>query len=106
MDKKPGTNWYFIGCKPESDACSLCGAHAEVIHSMERYQSGETSVPRHTVCLECAEELARDADKGLPTWAESITKRGGLGYQGWTSRWHWEDFNGPWEPVAMGVSRG
>ena len=96
--QKPGNSWYFIGCKPKTDAtCDHCETDAEIIHSLELHGTGQTQVPRMSVCLKCAEELVGTADKGLPTWAESVTKRGGLGHQGWTSRWHWEDFNGPWE---------
>jgi hypothetical protein len=97
MQKPVKNSWYFMGCKPESDAtCGQCNADAEVIHSLELHGTGQPQIPHARVCLECAEELVREIDKGLPTWAESITKQGGLGYQGWTSRWHWEDFNGPW----------
>lgn len=97
-EQKPGKeSWYFIGCKPESDAeCGECGAPSQVIHSLELHGTGQPHIPNACVCLKCAEELVGDADKGLPTWAESISKRGGLGFQGWTSRWHWEDYNGPW----------
>lgn len=101
MDRKK--NWYFVGCKPQSDvvaACQHCGANTEIIHSLELH------VAHSHVCLKCAEELVRDADKGLPTWADSTAKRGGLGYQGWASRWHWEDYNGPWNPVDVGAVRG
>lgn len=104
--QKPGKGWYFVGCKPEPEACEECGADAEILHSLELHGTGLPDIPRKRVCLECAEGLVRDADRGLPTWAEGKSKRGGLGYQGWTSRWHWEDVNGPWEPVDTGVSRG
>jgi hypothetical protein len=105
--QKPGKeSWYFVGCKPKSDATCQCGERAAIIHSLELHATGQPNIPRAEVCLDCAEELVRAADKGLPTWCESTTGRGGLGYQGWTSRWHWEDYNGPWEPVAVGVRRG
>ena len=98
--------WYFIGCKPQSVACEHCKEHAEITHSLDLHGSGEPQTPRAAVCLRCAEELVRTADKGLPTWADSTARRGGLGYQGWTSRWHWEDGNGPWAPVDVGACRG
>jgi hypothetical protein len=104
--QKPGKAWYFIGCKPQSVVCDYCKESTEIAHSLELHNSGEPQVPRGHACLKCAEELVRNSDKGLPTWAESITKRGGMGYQGWTSRWHWEDRNGPWEPVDVGAARG
>jgi hypothetical protein len=104
--QKPDNKWYFIGCKPQSVACEHCGGNTETIHSLELHEAGEPQIPRCNVCGICAEELVRDSDKGLPTWAESITKRGGMGHQGWTSRWHWEDCNGPWEPVDAGAARG
>jgi hypothetical protein len=105
MEQKPENAWYFVGCKPKSAECD-CGADTKILHTVELHGSGKPTIPRKHVCLECAEELVREADKGLPAWAHSVTKRGGLGYQGWTSRWHWEDRNGPWEPVDVGASRG
>ncbi len=94
-------NWYFVGCKPEANAkCEQCGADAKIVHSLEQ------QISRTHVCLECAESLVRDMDKGFPSWAEGKSKHGGLGHQGWTSRWHWEDFNGPWESIDVGVRRG
>jgi hypothetical protein len=79
---------------------------AEILHSIELHGTGQPRIPRMHTCLKCAEELVRAADKGLPTWAEGKSKRGGLGFEGWTSRWHWEDYNGPWEPVDVGAHRG
>lgn len=105
MDMKPANNWYFVGCKPQSEACEHCEAKTEIVHSLELHK-GHSQISRTHGCLECAEKLVRDADKGLPTWADSTAKHGGLGYQGWTSRWHWEDYNGPWEPIDVGICRG
>ena len=104
--QKPGNSWYFVGCKPQAGACEQCGSKAGIVHSLELHGTGGPQIPRKHVCLECAEKLVRDADMGLPTWAEGKSRHGGLGHQGWTSRWHWEDFNGPWEPVDTGVRRG
>lgn len=102
--QKPG-HWYFIGCKPKQGTCEHCSTVAKTTHSLELHEPGALSVPAH-VCLECAESLVRAADKGLPTWAEGISMRGGLGIEGWTSRWHWEDYNGPWTPIDVGAHRG
>jgi hypothetical protein len=99
------TSWYFIGGKPQQKVCDHCGVETKILHSLELHGRENPQTPQARVCLECAEVLVRDADRGLPTWAESISKRGGLGFEGWTSRWHWEDFNGPWEPVEVGARR-
>lgn len=107
-NQKPGLkNWYFIGCKPSDSKCEHCGSSPtgqRAIHSLELHDCGQTQ--RIRVCLKCAEKLVREADEGLPTWADSKTAHGGLGFEGWTSRWHWEDYNGPWEPVDTGSCRG
>lgn len=99
MDKKPGTNnWYFVGCKPSNVTCEQCGsspAGRRAIHSLELHERKQTQTTH--VCLQCAEKLVRKADKGLPTWADSETAHGGRGIEGWTSRWHWEDYLGTWE---------
>jgi hypothetical protein len=92
MDRKK--LWYFVGCKPSDLTCEHCKSRPtgrRAIHTLELHVRMQTRV-----CLQCAEDLVRKADKGLPTWADSKTAYGGLGFEGWTSRWHWEDYNGTW----------
>jgi hypothetical protein len=95
--KPDAKSWYFIGCKPSASNCEHCGKSAadHIIHTLELHKSGQKQ--RTQACLQCAEKLVRKADKGLPTWAHSQSICGGMGFEGWTSRWHWEDCNGMWE---------
>lgn len=90
----------FVGCKPKPEkVCEKCGKKPGVIHTLATDSRTDLFLPvlhmasrRVEVCLECAESLVCRADKGMPTWAESHSLDGGLGIDGWTSRWHAEEW--------------
>lgn len=90
----------FVGCKPAPEqVCEKCGKKPGVIHTLATDSRTDVFLPalhmmteRLDVCLECAESLVSRTDKGMPTWAESRSRDGGLGADGWTSRWHAEEW--------------
>jgi len=90
----------FVGCKPApKKLCEKCGKKPGVIHTLATDTRKHVFLPvlqmrneRLHVCLECAESLVHRADKGMPTWAENRSLDGGLGADGWTSRWHAEEW--------------
>ncbi len=91
----------FVGCKPAPEKiCEKCGKNSGIIHTLATDTRADSTLPvlhmmseRLEVCLECAESLVYRTDKGMPTWAETQSLDGGLGMDGWTSRWHAEDWN-------------